>query len=487
MKNHKMKYIYSLILVFSFAFHSHAQMFEHELIQTFTISDIEQVMEDLGLPQGLIPVNYEVDVYKVLYNTPYRHPDSLVQASGAIFIPKNVDCPLPIANYAHGTQSQRSAASSNLSGGQWDVSLLFAGGFGYMITSPDYIGLGDADPSVKVHPYTHAFSQSHTAINMIRSGRQLADILDVTLNDQIFLYGYSHGGFATVATHRLIEEEYPEEFHIAASAPMSGPYDLIGAQVDLIISTEEYATPGYLPYIVLAYKELFPDLLVDFEIEDVFVPPYDTLLPNLFYSGDYGIGYINNQCEPVPRDMINPTIMTDFETDLNHPLRQALAQSHMLDWAPQAPIKLMYCNGDEQVTYLNSELAYDAWIANGSTQVEKIDFGAFSHNDCAQYAFLNGIQYFDSYKVCYNVSNNDIKKEIINVYPNPSTENIRFEGLSSDAPIRISNAMGQMIFSGSLTQGNLNISSLQNGIYFFEINEDSSDIVHIGKFTIMKN
>ncbi len=482
-----MKNIFTLFALILFSFQLQGQLFYQELIRTFTIPEIEQLRDDMELPEGLLPINYEVDVYKILYNTPYKHLDSLVQASGAIFVPKNTECPVPLGSYGHGTQSIRSNVASNLNGGQWEVSLFFAAAYGYMITNPDYLGLGDSDPAVKIHPYTHAFSQSHTTVNMLRSARQLAESIDIEMNGQIFLYGYSHGGFTTVATHRLIEEEFPEEFHIAASAPMSGPYDLIDAQVDLIISTEPYATPGYLPYIVLAYKEMFPDLLEDFIIDEVFVPPYNTLLPDLFYSGDYSIGYINGQCTPVPRDMISPQVMSEFENDPNHPLRQALAESHMLDWAPQAPIKLFYCNGDEQVTYLNSELAYDAWTNNGAPNVEKVDLGDLTHGECAEFAFIQALFFFEDHKTCWGTLNNhNISKEEIEVFPNPTKGWIEFKGIEDRSEIRVVNAIGKEIFNGTTDLRKLDVSSWNNGFYFFEIEDTLSDKILIGKFSILK-
>ncbi len=482
-----MKHTFTYLIVLLLACQTKAQLFQHELIGTYSIAELVQLRDDLGVPEAFVPINFEVDVYKVLYNTPYRELDSLVQASGAIFVPRNTTCPLPIASYAHGTQSNRHNTASNLSGGQWEVSLMLAARSGYMICNPDYLGLGDADPKVKLHPYVHAFSQGHTMVNIIRSARQLSEILTLELNGQIFLFGYSQGGFVTAATHKLIEEEFPEEFEIGASSAMSGPYDLIDAQVDLMVSHDEYATPGYLPYIIYAYKELYPELLSEINIDEVFVSPYDTLLPPLFYSGDYSIGYINGVCEPVPRDMINPTFMADFENDVNHPLRQALAESHLLDWAPQAPIKLLYCNGDEQVTYLNSELAYDNWTGNGAPNVTKQDLGNLTHGECAEIAFINTMFYFDMHKTCNgSVANSDLEREKITAYPNPANETIKFEGIGTASEIVVMNAIGQRIIFGNISQGELNVSSLENGIYFFEIKTDD-DKLKVGKFNILRN
>ena len=44
---------------------------------------------------------------------------------------------------------------------------------------------------------------------------------DVNWNGQLFITGYSEGGYTTLSAQKLIEEEHPYEFNITASAPNS--------------------------------------------------------------------------------------------------------------------------------------------------------------------------------------------------------------------------------------------------------------------------
>lgn len=411
-----MKKLSSLVLLLGLYLGTFAQgeVISYTKIDSLNFTRLDSILNIFGA-QGLIPPTYEVDVYKVLYKTPYRHIDSLVTVSGAMVVPKNTECPVPFSIYMHGTASNRTGVPSYGST-EINVGLLF-GMLGNIVVLPDYLGLGDSDTSVIIHPYIHAWSQANTSINMIRAGRHVLDSLELTDNGQLFLFGYSQGGFATAAALREIETNYPTEFNVTASAPMSGAFDLNGAQKDLILSDSVYATPGYLPYVILSYQSIYGNIFDS--VQQVFKSPYDSLMPALFYAKDKGIGFINDQATPVPKDMLQDTMLANFEADSLHPLRVALAESDLLDWTPQSPVRLFYCRGDEQVTYLNSENAFDSWNANGAADVTKQDLGNFSHGGCIDKALINGLAYFNSFITgCVGITEkNDLD---LNIYPNPT-------------------------------------------------------------------
>ena len=75
-----------------------------------------------------------------------------------------------------------------------------------------------------------------------------ADVL-IILTDQAGLYDADP---RKVTTAKLIQENYSNEFNVVALAPMSGPYDLKVTMVDLMLSNDPYATPGYLPFLLFS-------------------------------------------------------------------------------------------------------------------------------------------------------------------------------------------------------------------------------------------
>ena len=210
---------------------------------------------------------------------------------------------------------------------------------------------------------------------------------------------------------------------------MSGAYDLKDAQVELMASDSVYPTPGYLPYILLSYQSVYGNLYDS--VSQIMVAPYDSLIPPLFYEGNTSIGSINQQCTPVPKHMIHDSIFQIFMADSTHPLRQALVDNHLLEgWYPDHPMRLLYCEGDDQVSYLNSVNAFNAWTAAGAPNLSKVDFGNMDHNDCAPLCFLEAKGFFDQLKLDCTTGITPLPaKQIVDLYPNPMKESffLRFK------------------------------------------------------------
>jgi len=331
---------------------------------------------------------------------------------------------------------------------------------------------------VPIHPYTHAYSQANTMINMLRSAREMTDSLEVALNGQVFLFGYSQGGGTTVATVREIEQLYPDEFNIAGAAPMSGAYDLKVAQVDLIASDSVYPTPGYLPYIVLAYQSIYGNLYDD--VSQFLRAPYDTLIPPLFFEGNTSIGNINNLCPPVPKHIALDSTVNAFLSDTLHPLRLNLLDNDLIrGWYPTSPMKLIYCQGDDQVTYLNSENAFDTWTAAGAPQLQKQDLGDWDHQGCALVAILVARNYFDSIAVrCVLSVEEDLKQMQVRIAPNPAdqsfvietTGNVPFES----ADLLLIDVNGRVVLQLSELRGHaitVERNGLPTGMYYYRISQ----------------
>ncbi len=382
-----MKRLTTLLAASFAAFASYAQT--AELLQHYTTDDINTVVSDFNLPLELVAPQYEVDIYRVSYET--THPNGETwPVTGALALPSGITCPLPLSSYQHGTIARKTDAPSYLSD-EALLGVLYAS-VGFACVLPDYIGLGD---SPGLHLYVHADSEALASLDLIRAAHTLQDELNFALNDQLFIWGYSQGGHATMALHKLIEEEHADEFTVTASAPMSGPYDISGVQAEVITSDAVYPTPGYLPYVVLSYQEVYGNLYTD--LSEVFLPEYAAIIPDLF-DGTNSMGYINDQFPAVPSQALLPEVLEAYETDPEHPIRLALQANDLYDWAPQAPVRLYYCEGDDQVSYLNSIVCLDAMVANGASDVLAFNGGDLDHGGCAPLAMFAGFNYFNALK-----------------------------------------------------------------------------------------
>lgn len=344
---------------------------------------IAEALADEGVPG--VPA-HGVVLYRVIYKTLNAHGD-LVDASGAVAVPKEMDGPAPLLSFQHGTVSARHRAPS-----QEGFSLVSMGlaGSGYVTALPDYVGLGISDT---YHPYVHARSLGATVVDFLRATRTLCERLGVALNEQLFLVGYSEGGYATMAAHREIEQHHADEFTVTASAPMAGPYNLSEVMVAQILDTGEYPSPGYLPYTLISYDRVY-DLFSDWR--DVFKEPYASRVED-YFDGIKAFQFINAQLPAVPLKMLSDEFVAAFQ-EAQHPLRRALEENDIHNWAPEAPMRLFHCIGDDQVSFRNAEVALKAFRAHGAHHVElaALDFG--DHESCAPPALFLGKLWLDEFK-----------------------------------------------------------------------------------------
>lgn len=458
----KLSGIGTLLLLLPFG--AAGQIVSHQLVAHYNFSAIQNVINGFGIPPGFLEPSSEVDFYRVRYMT--LHPNGeAVEVSGALCVPSDLDCPLPMASYQHGTISRRTDAPS-YSSGEGTVGVLFASA-GYIVAMPDYIGLGTSE---LFHPYVHAASEATASADMIRAARDLQDVLNYEWDEQLFLFGYSQGGHATAALQRLIETTLNDEFQITASAPMSGPYDIAGVQADVLTSDEVYPTPGYLPYVVLSYQEVYGNIYTN--LEEVFLPEYAAVIPGLF-NGNTSMGTINNAFPDVPSQMLQPDFIEAYNNDPQHPMRLALQDNNTMDWVPAVPTQLFYCAADDQVNYMNSVVALETFTNAGSVSVEATNLGNYDHGDCAGPAFLFGFDFFEQNRVnhCEALEVMEAKEGLqVSFFPNPAEDRIRF-GTSGDLRVEITDVFGRSVLLETVRGGSeLSVRHLTSGVYLVRAN-----------------
>jgi|GEM_PF-128251 len=364
----------------------------YELMESYTLADVQDLADDLGIPDGFVDFNYGVDLYKVIYMTPNVTRDSMVTASGVVGIPQGLTCSVPMASYHHGTTAHDEGVPSRGNTAELNIGIFLAS-LGSIASLPDYLGLGD---SPGFHPYVHAKSEATCGVDMLRAARELAiDEMGSRWNEQLYLLGYSQGGHSCLATHREIQQFHSDEFTVTASIPMSGPYDVSGVQADVIRSNDPYPAPAYLPYIVFAYQEAYGNLYND--VSEVLISPWDTILPPMF-DRVTSIGAINSILPSVPNSIMQPSQVADFDTNAMNPLRIALADNDLYDWTPENRVRMVYCDGDQQVTYLNALVARDSFLARGvdPALIETVNaFPGLDHNDCVLFAITEALEVYE--------------------------------------------------------------------------------------------
>jgi hypothetical protein len=357
----------------------------YELAFSKTKEELLQIWKENGVPTIVAPVNYGVNAYEVIYYTTY-HDGSRVKASGVYFVPVEKKTHIPKVVYFHGTQIIKDR-SIKIKGEMAICTGLATDGYAALYT--DYMGIGKGERS---HIYQHAETQALAGMDMLRACEELNRELGYEFNEMLFTSGYSQGGHGAISFHRFVEENPHYGYSITASSPMSGAYDLAGAQQRAMF--EPYSHPGYLPYLLYGYNEvynIYPD------IREAMVSPYDSIiLPML--DGTHSMKDLNRVLPDIPSSFIKQEIVQEYMEDDEHPFKIALRENSFLDWKPEAPIQLCYCKADEQVYYENSLNAYNSMKDLGAKRVVKRQSGRkFGHNTCALYAALYSKMWFDSF------------------------------------------------------------------------------------------
>ena len=327
------------------------------MVNTITPAQITQAFKDPeSYIQGGIVPRYSVSSYRLNYVTTDKNGAN-VTASGLVSVPvKAAGARSPVLSYQHASTFRNNQAPS-IKVEAVEPPLVLAS-LGYIVVSPDYVGFG-ASYGVE-HPYLTSSPSSRAVIDMLSAAQTWRRQAGVADNGQLFLAGYSEGGYATMAAHRAIHQQGGElKTQLQAAVPGAGPYDVqetLDEQLDRV-------------------RKLFPPL---------------ALLIDPDHLSDASESVRNEvrrlllrQMVPEDGDVRYQTLFMDrFLADD----KAGIAAEHSvhLGWAPSVPVYLFHGRGDLTVPYSAAESARDTLRAAGAPDVTLTDCTTpkFGHLDC---------------------------------------------------------------------------------------------------------
>jgi hypothetical protein len=408
-----------LILLLLFPFMIFAQIATYNLEATWSIDEVQDLYTQNNLPYYIGDINYAVNGYKVSYYT-LNEDDNLVLVSGVLFLPVNPSCPSPILSWQHGTiVSDMQAPSQNIND---NILGVVSASHGYVVVVSDYLGLGEGEG---IHNYCHSETEASAVIDLIIEGKNIATTEGVNISDQLFLMGYSQGGHSTMAAVKEIELNYSNIFNITASCPMAGPYSMSNAQASMLDLV--YPNPGYFPYVIFSYQNVYGNLYNN--PNELFMPGFENLFN--MYDGSYSMTEINEEIWSIAEDdygisqvtftplhMIKDSYYQNYLNDASHPFKLALQDNDLIDFIPQSPMRLIHCNGDDNVAYENSILAFNSFSQFTTQEIVLLDGGNFNHSDCSVPSIISAKLFFDELvNVCDDntIIELNLDKELVNV------------------------------------------------------------------------
>lgn len=427
-------------------------------------------------------IKYGVKFYKVTYTSSDAKgkPDTL---SGLLVVPNDAGSVYPALVYQHGTSDCKTCVPSRLgtSGGEeGQLGLLFAG-MGFVSLLPDYVGMGDGRG---FQTYVHAATTVSATDDMLTAVRSWMPDNGISTNNQLFITGYSQGGYASMVFHEGMQKKYGAS-SVTAAAHLSGPYDLYGIMRNLIISEKAYFYPAYIPNTFLGMNEV--DNYYQ-NLEDFFKPEYISDISN-YYNGKIKLSELNtrliqklttNTGASVGGRLIRPEILEEIKTNPDYWINTVLSKNDAYKWVPESPTRLFYCKADDQVPYLNSIVARDSMYSRGANPntliVTDVNSNA-DHGQCVTPALTQTLLFFLTYQ-SITTSTQDVQISGLNVYPNPAQDKIFVEGKLNQADVIIWDMSGhqRIVLQNTDLHDGINVTSLESGIYIMTLSDDNGAI-----------
>ena len=209
------------------------------------------------------------------------------KVSGALMVPTGAapQCsgPRPILLYAHGTQVDKTVNIADPTDPKNQEGVLVAAMFaaqGYIVVAPNYVGYDSS--SASYHPYLNEDAQSKDMIDALTAGRTaLGSVLasGTTDNGQLFITGYSQGGYVAMATQKAMEAAH---MTVTAAGGMSGPYAIEAFGDSAFTGHVSLYSTLFYPMLITSYQRAYANVYAttaDF-YEAAYAPTIEALLPS---------------------------------------------------------------------------------------------------------------------------------------------------------------------------------------------------------------
>lgn len=327
----------------------------------------------------LLDVRYTLDMQKVTYQS--TGADGKQHSmTGLLILPKSIlgDKPaVPILMYQHGTEAYRSFAPSRYLDNQGrpkdypEVMVAAAiAATGYAVALVDYEGLGD---NLSTQPLVVGDALARQVIDLLRASR---DIITGTgspcrWNNQLFLMGYSEGGYVTMTATRELQRA--GEFTVTAAAPLSGPHDLSGSMRGIMLSDSTFKAPYFAPLLLAGYNYAYGAQTNFFSPAYALLPPYNTSMPPLVdgtSQSDMISEAMGMTFSPVklvtPKSVMTQQFIDQLADDNSQVVTFLRQNDSYRGWVPSVPIRMIHHRNDELVPYANSQTAFDAFSTAGA-------------------------------------------------------------------------------------------------------------------------
>ncbi len=305
-----------------------------------TVNSIGAIQGSINAVGGQnITAEYAVNTYKLEYVT-LGSNNALIKVSGLIAIPEK-STPSPIISYQHATTfTNDEAPSSLMTPSEKSIEIALAS-LGYIVFSADYVGFGSSLGTD--HPYLQKLPSAYIVNDMLKAAKEWIDFNNIETNGQLFMTGYSQGGYVTMAALQEYQNNPQQGLELITAVMGAGPYNL-SLGLNALVS-DKLGFP--LPRISISSSLAGSIISI---IEAAFIP--------------------ENADVVFERDFLERFLTNDRQDDV-------------FDWKPLVPIKLFHGADDETVPIISSESTLNAMLNQGAdVELIRCTESPSSHKNC---------------------------------------------------------------------------------------------------------
>lgn len=362
---------------------SNEYLLDYELLETFEANQLRTFIALYQQGADTDVIRYDVEIYKVTYLSSYQ--GQATEASGLVCIPAEAKVvSFPFFLGLHASISSQSESPSNFSS-PLGTGLEFFAALGYVSVIPDYLGFGVS--SQFFHPYLVRESVTQASVDMIKATEEMMEELDQTYEQELYMAGYSQGGYNTMATLYAFENEsLLPDWEIGAAAAGAGAYDLEFLTQETV-EKQNYASPEVLAYLIWSYHIYYQ---LEGGAEQYFQEPYAGRIPSLF-DGTKSLGEVKEQLTTDLTILLQPDFLASLRDGADYQLRDAVLQNSIPAWATNTPINLLHSPNDEVIGIANSTGFAEEMENAGSSNIVVTPLDAPGHRQAAIPMLINTI------------------------------------------------------------------------------------------------
>ena len=182
---------------------------------------------------------------------------------------------------------------------------------------------------------------------------------DIELNDNLFVIGYSNGGYNSIAMHDELSKN-PRSFDIDASVVIAGYFDL--ERDNSFSIPQRLERPSWAIYHPYVINRTYNLNIIDKIIRE----PYLSKLDDLF-DGEKEALVIDNSLTTYTDQLFTSEYLNEFSTlSVFDSYKNAVKENSLLETKLSGDILLIHSKEDEIVPYSQSEKFYTSAISSGA-------------------------------------------------------------------------------------------------------------------------